>query len=241
MNLVIDIGNTLTKVGIFERDILIRKEVFESMQQLHDFVQGVQADNILVSSVSAPSNDVLTRAGLREAGRIFFLDKNLPLPIKNSYATPETLGVDRLAAACGARMLCPGAPCLVIDAGTCINYEFITASGEYLGGAISPGVRMRFESMHQGTARLPVATPVADARLTGNTTLLCLQSGVMNGVLEEVRGIIARYVVTYPGLRVVLCGGDAHFFENHLNPSIFVAPDVVLMGLNSILLHNVAL
>ena len=110
-----------------------------------------------------------------------------------------------------------------------------------MGGAISPGVHMRFKAMHQQTARLPQTTATESPTLTGNSTVNCLQSGVMNGVLEEIRGIINRYSTESPGIRVILCGGDAHFFENHLNPSIFVAPDLVLIGLNHILLHNVAL
>jgi len=173
------------------------------------------------------------------AGKKIVLGPNLPIPIFNRYATPGTLGVDRLAAACGAWALFPNQDCLVVDIGTCINYEFISKTGEYHGGAISPGVVMRFESMHRLTAKLPNATPIESAPLIGSDTIQCLQSGVMNGVLEEIKGTIHRYNIEYPGIRVILCGGDAHFFENHLKPSIFVAPELVLMGLNSILLHNV--
>ncbi len=239
MNIVIDNGNTRSKVGIFEKETLIRKEVFSSPKDLQTFLAAGDAANALVSSVSMGISDPSTWR--INAKRIFLLDHKLPLPIRNLYATPQTLGVDRLAAACGAHFIFPDADCLVIDAGTCINYEFINRTGEYLGGAISPGLKMRFESMQQGTAKLPLATIATDPPLTGNSTLLCLQSGVINGAVEEVRGIINRYVSTYPDLRVILCGGDANVFENHLNPSIFVAPDLVLMGLNSILLHNVAL
>ncbi|HWA36135.1 MAG TPA: type III pantothenate kinase [Cyclobacteriaceae bacterium] len=239
MNIVIDNGNTRSKVGIFEKDVLIRKEIFGSMKELRAFLKGTKARNALVSSVAISDSDLSSWE--LNAERIFFLDHRLPLPIRNLYATPKTLGVDRLAAACGAHVLFPNTDVLVIDAGTCINYEFINRNGEYLGGAISPGLTMRFESMQQGTAKLPLGVIALDPPLTGNSTLQCLQSGVMNGAIEEVRGIVARYVSTYPGLRVILCGGDANVFENHLNPSIFVAPELVLKGLNSILLHNVAL
>ena len=95
--------------------------------------------------------------------------------------------------------------------------------------------------MHRYTAKLPLAPATEAPLLIGDATISCLQSGVMNGMCEEINGIIQRYDIQYPGIRVILCGGDAHFFENHLNPTIFVAPDLVLMGLNSILLHNVAL
>lgn len=236
MNIVIDNGNSLTKVGIFERGTLTGKKVFAHLNDLHEFLRNTKAEFALVSSVRSSREEISNWPIV--AKQVFFLDRSLPLPIKNLYATPHTLGVDRLAAACGAHTLYPNTDCLVIDAGTCINYEFVNKKGEYLGGAISPGIRMRFDAMHQGTARLPIAEPVAETPLIGDSTLLCLQSGVMNGAVEEVRGIISRYVSTYPGVRVILCGGDAPLFENHLNTSIFVAPEVVLMGLNSILLHN---
>jgi type III pantothenate kinase len=239
MNIVVDIGNTRSKVGIFENNILIRKETFGSMNELCAFLSEAEPVNVLVSSVATVAPEL--SSSLSKAKRILSLDHHLPIPIRNLYATPETLGVDRLAAACGAHFLFPNTDCLIIDAGTCINYEFINKQSEYLGGAISPGLTMRFESMRHGTAKLPLATLISNPPLIGNTTLACLQSGAINGAIEEVHGIIARYVSTYPALRVILCGGDANVFENHLNPSIFVAPELVLMGLNSILLHNVAL
>jgi len=239
MNIVIDAGNTLTKIGIFENDTLKRKQVFNRDEGLDKFLQETPTENILVSSVTPGAPQLL--AWSTASGKRLILGAKLPLPIVNDYGTPETLGVDRLAAACGAQFLFPRRDCLVIDAGTCINYEFINKEGHYLGGAISPGVQMRFEAMHHHTARLPLAPVVKSPQLVGRSTIECLQSGVMNGVLEEMKGTISRYSAQYPGVRVILCGGDAHFFENDINPSIFVAPDLVLIGLNSILLHNVAL
>ncbi len=236
MNMVVDVGNTFTKVGIFEKESLKEKREFASDPELRLYLQGTLVDNLLVSSVRGREEEIITWTGAR---RSIILLPATPLPIRNQYATPGTLGADRLAAACGAWLLYPGQDSLVIDAGTCINYEFITRHGEYLGGAISPGVKMRFESMHHFTENLPVAIPVSEPALTGTDTIQCLQSGVMNGVEEEIKGVIQRYRIRNPDLRVILCGGDAHFFENHLKPSIFVAPELVLVGLNSILLHNV--
>lgn len=237
MNIVVDIGNTSIKAGSFEKASMNKKETFSSVPELQSFLANQSIENLIVSSVKIDGNDLLP--GITVTGKKLFLSTALPLPIVNKYATPSTLGVDRIAAACGALQLFPGENCLIIDAGTCINYEFINNKGEYLGGAISPGVRMRFDAMHHFTAKLPVAEALPDVPLTGDSTIACLQSGVMNGVLEEIKGFMDRYQTGYPGVRVILCGGDAHFFENHLNPSIFVAPDLVLMGLNSILLYNV--
>ena len=237
MNIAIDSGNTNIKVGLFEGEHLTKKFIFSTIDQLSAFLEGKSAENMIVSSVSEGLESII--AFSRVSGKKINLTSKLFPPIRNLYATPETLGVDRIAAACGAWQLYPDQASLVIDIGTCINYEFVNQQGEYLGGAISPGVRMRFASMHQFTAKLPIVEPHAAPRLTGESTVGSLQSGVMNGILEEIKGMINRYQEEHPLLKVILCGGDAHFFEKHLNTSIFVAPELVLMGLNSILLNNV--
>lgn len=237
MNMAVDAGNTFTKVGIFERESLKKKEVFDTSHELQSFLQRTPVDHLIIGSVTLQNVEVASWSAA--SGLKLILQHSLPLPIKNRYATPETLGVDRIAAACGAWLLFPRQNSLVVDVGSCINYEFVNRHGEYEGGAISPGVKMRFQSMHHFTAKLPMAPATETASLTGDSTTRCLQSGVMNGVLHEITGALARYENNHPDIRVILTGGDAHFFENHLKPSIFVAPDLVLMGLNSILLHNV--
>ena len=237
MNMVVDAGNTFSKVGLFNNKSLEKKEVFNSPDALRNFMLLKPVDHLIISSVTLPEEEIASWSLAN--GLKVVLDHTLSLPIQNRYSTPSTLGVDRLAAACGAWLLFPNQECLVIDMGTCINYEYINKAGEYLGGAISPGMMMRFEAMHHFTARLPLASPLEAAPLTGASTVSGLQSGVMNGILEEIKGTIFRYKKKDPGLQAILCGGDAHFFEKHLKPSIFVAPDLVLMGLNSILLHNV--
>lgn len=237
MNIVVDAGNTLTKVGIFEKDSIRQKEVFDSLEGLKIFLQHFSGEHLIVSSVSGNQEQISSWSHVNE--KKIMLTPTLPVPLENRYATPNTLGLDRLAAACGAWLIFPGKHALVIDAGTCINYEFVHQQGVYEGGAISPGIRMRFDAMHHFTNQLPAVAPDKNTPLTGSDTTTCLQSGVMNGALEEIRGVTARYMDIYPDIRVILTGGDAHFFENHLKPSIFVAPDLVLMGLNSILLHNV--
>jgi len=237
MNIVVDAGNTFTKVGIFEKDSLKKKMEFRSMGELLVFLQNTAADHLIIGSVTGKEGEIASQSLARQT---IILRHSTPLPIQNRYASPAALGVDRIAAACGAWLLYPHQDSLVIDIGTCINYEFVNRRGEYMGGAISPGVKMRFDAMHHFTEKLPLAQAVPEAPLTGDDTISCLQGGVMNGMIEEIKGIIRRYRIQNPGLRVILCGGDAHFFENHLKPTIFVAPELVLLGLNSILLHNVA-
>jgi type III pantothenate kinase len=117
----------------------------------------------------------------------------------------------------------------------------VESGGIYLGGGISPGLAMRFKAMHTFTARLPLVTPVDTPELIGTTTTACMQSGAIWGMIEEIDGVVARYREKYPDLQVILCGGDAPFFENKLKASIFASPEIVLIGLNSILSHNVNL
>lgn len=236
MNLVIDKGNSRTKAALFDEAKLHEKFLFTSTEALKGFLSGTPVEHVLVSSVSEPADKVLE--WVNASGKKFALTAQLPLPIHNKYATPSTLGVDRIGAACGALEQFPGRHCLVIDAGTCINYEFLDDFANYLGGAISPGIRIRFEAMHKFTARLPLLNPVNEAPLIGDSTESCMQSGVLNGVVAEMEGIINQYADRFPNLGVILCGGDAGFFENKLKRSIFVAPDLVLIGLNRILRHN---
>ena len=237
MNIVVDYGNTAAKVGIFEDELLREKRHFPDALQLRSYLENNPVENIMVSSVSYPAQEVLSWA--IATGKKFSLSYELPLPIKILYATPQTLGVDRIAAVCGAIGIFPNHPCLVIDAGTCINYEFIDDKENYHGGGISPGIAMRFEAMHTFTSRLPLVNPTQDAPLIGDSTETCMQSGVINGMRAEMEGIIQQYLDNYPGTRVILCGGDASFFENHVKHSIFVEPDLVLQGLNGILKYNV--
>lgn len=239
MNLVIDYGNSAAKAGVFEGHHMKEKFVFTSPEDARAFIQASPAEHVIVSSVSRDAEEVSSWA--IQARKKFILRHTLPLPITNRYATPATLGVDRLAGACGARQMFPDRNCLVIDAGTCITYDFLDAAGSYLGGGISPGLHMRFQAVHTFTKKLPLVAAVDNINLIGNSTEQCIQSGVIHGVLEELQGIMRQYREKFEDLKVILCGGDTHFFENQLKASIFAVPELVLSGLNSILIYNVNL
>jgi type III pantothenate kinase len=237
LNLVIDIGNTRIKAASFNGAALLEKYSFKDINGLKDHLAGKTFDNALVSSVSTDTSIILPLIPVE--GKKIQLSASLGFPIQIAYDTPNTLGVDRIAAACGAYQLFPGEDCLVIDMGTCITYDFLSSNGVYEGGAIAPGVKMRFAAMHHFTARLPLVEPAVNPPLTGKSTISSMQSGVINGVLEEINGFISRYQSQYAKMKAVACGGDLTFFENNLKPSIFVAPDLVLIGLNRILLHHI--
>jgi len=237
MNLVIDYGNSSAKVGIFEDHTLHEKFVFADAEELKKFLGSSKAENFIISSVSQDPAEVSSWAVNPE--RKFVLHHTLPLPITNKYGTPSTLGVDRIAGVCGAQQMFPGKNCLVVDAGTCITYDLLDSSGSFLGGGISPGLSMRFQAVHTFTKKLPLVAPTDRIGLIGKTTEECIQSGVINGLIEELNGIIYQYQHKFPDLRVIFCGGDVHFFENKLKASIFAVPELVLSGLNSILIYNV--
>jgi type III pantothenate kinase len=237
MNVVVDYGNSSAKVGVFDHKRMTQKRTFEQPDDLKLFLENFSGDSFIISTVTMEASLVASWA--TQVKRRFILNPDQPLPITNSYGTPKTLGVDRIAGVCGAQQLFPNTNCLVIDAGTCITYDFLDADGSFLGGGISPGMRMRFNAVHTFTARLPLIAPVDQPPLIGNSTETCIQSGVVHGCVAELEGIINRYQQKFEGLKVILSGGDARFFENKLKGFIFAVPELVLSGLNSILIHNV--
>lgn len=238
MNLAVDYGNSSAKVAIFNQHELLEKYTFTQPADLKNFLADSPAENFIISSVTIDAEAVSQDS---RAKNKFVLSHKLPLPIKILYATPQTLGIDRIAGSCGAVKLFPDRNTLVIDAGTCITYDFTDSNRQYYGGSISPGLKMRFQAVHTFTARLPLVNPAESPELIGNSTETSIQSGIVNGTVAEIDGIIGRYTQKYPDLQVILCGGDGPFFENQLKASIFASPDLVLIGLNSVLIHNVRL
>lgn len=234
--LIIDFGNSLQKLALYEGKEMIAKQIFNGLtgDQLKAWlVANGPFDGIILSTVAKDSPDI--EKTLSETAPLVILDDKTRLPIKNLYETPATLGKDRLAAAVGAHALFPGKNVLSIDAGTCITYDFLAKGGEYLGGGISPGMRMRFRAMNAFTGRLPLVEPDDFTGLIGKTTTESLLSGVINGVCEEIKGIIARYNEQYEDLTAVITGGDHEYLHNKLKINIFAVPDLVLLGLNEIL------
>ena len=232
MNIALDIGNSSIKLGLFEGHELRLTKRFEVISDLESFLEE-NPGRLIVSSVK-DSEQIEPLKGFDP----LVLDHKTPLPVVNKYTTPETLGMDRLAAAVGASVLHPGRNSLVIDAGTAINYELVTSDGDYLGGAISPGVAMRFKALNNYTANLPLLTDSESTELVGDSTKASIESGVLNGVVSEVDGMIKYYSESFSQLSILMCGGDADFFETRLKASIFVDPNLVLKGLNGILIYN---
>lgn len=245
MNTTIDLGNTFAKIGWFDNETLIEARYKIPLDELSDLLTQQLPEQAILSSTShdtQPYADLLQKLGVR----VVQLSPALPLPIGKEYDTPQTLGADRLAAAVGAKVLFPDNNCLVIDMGTCVTYDWVSAEAVFQGGIISPGLRMRFQAMHTFTKRLPLIDVAAQGfssfpALVGKSTQSSMQSGAFNGLLAEIEGFIERYKRERGECQVLLCGGDAPLFENSLKNRIFAAPNLVLVGLNRILQYNVNL
>jgi type III pantothenate kinase len=239
MKLVLDIGNTLVKAGIFEgKDLLeitnsheFSISFIDSMAEKYSTISGA-----ILSSVKEIGSDVSDH--LKRKYRFLEFTENTPIPITNLYKTPATLGKDRLAGVIAASTLYPKKNVLVIDAGTCITYDLITSEKKYSGGGISPGLSMRFTALHTFTGKLPLVTLADCNDLIGNDTDKSILSGVINGTVAEIEGIIERYVTYYDSLTVLICGGDGHFLADRIKSSIFAVPELLLIGLNEILDYN---
>ncbi len=240
MNLVIDIGNTLVKYAVFENRTLVYDQSSESglflskIKELFELYPRIR--KAIISSVG-PLNRK-ERDIVAMFCKVHVLSSASKVPFKNSYATPQTLGVDRLALATAAFYQNPRGNTLVIDSGTCITYDMVNNFGEYVGGAISPGVQMRYNAMHNQTAGLPQLKPDDFMDFIGNSTASCMHSGVINGVAKEVDGVIEQYRSRFQDLTVILTGGDSHFFAKRLKNTIFANSKFLLEGLNCLLEYN---
>lgn len=236
MNCCIDLGNTRMKVAFFDQHELLGNYQVENPEVLQQHLDHYQPHKVGICSVSKQEEHLLSQ--LQITVPVVVLNHHLSLPFESLYKTPVTLGVDRIAAVAGAQQLYPGQHLLVIDAGTCITYDFIDADRRYHGGIISPGFGMRLRAMHQFTASLPSLTLQKEAPLVGQSTAEAMHSGVINGTRGEIESIIRRYEDKFGALQVITCGGDSNYFESSIKRHIFAVPYLVLIGLNTILLHN---
>lgn len=240
MNLVIDIGNTYVKLAVFKQDTIVESKIVSNhfagtiLELLRQFCSIKQC---IISSVRSDSSDIINT--LKNVGIPFLiLNPSLHLPFSIQYHTPETLGNDRIAAVAGAFALYPDSDIFIIDAGTAITFELITKDEGYLGGTISPGLEMRYKALHTFTDRLPMQSKKEHYNFIGQSTTEALVSGVQNGLVFEIEGYLTKISKNYPQIIVLLTGGDAQFFDNKLKRTIFVIPNLTLIGLNFILNYN---
>ena len=242
MNLVVDIGNTLIKVAVVERDEVVSMQQVDNVEDV-DFAALVERfpamHRAIVASTAVPTADVAKL--LRDKGfEVLEMTPLTPVPIGNAYMSPNTLGVDRLAAAVAAVEVMGCQDCLVVDFGTAITIDLVEG-GIYRGGNISPGVRTRFRALHDYTGRLPECSPTDEEREYGSTTSQAIEQGVMQGITYEVDGYISHFLARNVKISLIFTGGDAKYFVKRIKNAIFANCELVICGLNRILEYNASI
>ena len=244
-NLVIDIGNTLTKIAVFNGDELIEVQQYlrPGKDDVHRLLYKYTIDKVICSSVR--NQEEAWQQALQRKIQIIQFNGNTVTGINNHYKTPATLGPDRLAAVVGANELYPGIANMIIGGGTTITYDYVDAGANYFGGSISPGLNMRYKALNYYTAGLPlIQADEGFVKAYGDDTVSAITSGVQNGIRYELMGFIKEYKKTQNAFNIILSGGDSIFFDRLLKNSIFAPcvknePYLVLKGLNAaIKKHN---
>lgn len=240
MVLTIDVGNTNVKVAVFKQFNLLDKFVFQKNNFQNNFQivfkKYPNHKKAVLSSVSLlDEKDIIW---LKNQIEIIEINSNLVFPFTNNYTTPNTLGIDRMVLAAGAVIEYPNQNILIIDAGTCVTYDFITNKKEYLGGAISPGLNMRYKALNDYTAKLPLLENNTPDNFIGNSTSQSIHSGVVNGLCYEIKGFISEFSVKNEQFIIILTGGDAIFLANRLKSTIFADENFLLKSLHQLYTYS---
>ncbi len=236
MNLAIDIGNSSIKCALIDNGEVREVKRLVNLQDLSSIIKEFDAASIAICSVHYSQDQIIE--ALPKLKEAFYLTSDSKTPIGLSYDTPHTLGMDRLAAAIGAWDIFPENPVMIIDIGSCITYDLVV-DAQYLGGLIAPGIDLRYKSMHDYTANLPLLKDRDAPNFIGRSTDQSMRSGVINGIVGEIDHHISQLLLKYPDLKVIMTGGDAQLFESKINSDIFVALEIVQLGLNRVLKENV--
>ena len=240
MLLAIDVGNTRIKSAVFEQDNMMEQFIFSN----EDFLEKIE---IIFKKYSKVAIIVVASVGNLEKedfsafenrAKIVFITRELNFPFTNQYDTPNTLGIDRMVLASGAAIQFPKKNRLIIDAGTCITYDFVDENDNYLGGAISPGIRLRYESLHNYTAKLPLLKRELPKNTIGKSTEQSIHSGVINSVVFEIDGHIDSFISKNDNFIIIFTGGDADFLANKLKNTIFANSNFLLESVNQIYQYN---
>jgi len=234
MVLTVDVGNTRIKGAVFEGNTALESFVFTSHEVpvvvKNILVKYTKITHLVVASVGKVEKEAFLV--FQEEVKLHFVSHQDVFPFINKYETPLTLGIDRMVLAAGATLQYPNQNRLVIDAGTCITYDFIDVDNNYLGGAISPGLRLRYEVLHNFTSKLPLLSLESPLGLIGKTTSQSIHSGVVNGLVNEIDGFIDEYRQLYSNFIIILTGGDTEFLAKRLKNTIFANSNFLLESLN---------
>ncbi len=240
MNLIVDIGNSRIKVVVMAGDNIIDERVSQDVNRLwlNDIVDGYkEIDRAIISSTSNAGGVVAEWLRDRVDYLLLFEPATTPVPIGNSYATPQTLGADRLAAAVGGVALFSDGDLMIVDFGTAITIDYVV-DGAFVGGNISPGMTTRFRALADYTAKLPLCSPTDEVLTYGRTTHEAIEQGVMQGITNEIEGYIEGFLHKKSKKYIIFTGGDAKYFVKRIKNTIFADCEPVIYGLNTILNYN---
>ncbi len=238
VNIAVDYGNSSTKVGVFKNSELLITTILEKADrfQIEKFINKYSPDGIILSSVIGNDEfDWIDKC----AKKTIKLNHHTALPFINQYKSPKTIGKDRVGAVAGAQSLFENENILVIDAGTAITFDFLSSDHHYLGGNIAPGLEMRFKALNKFTHQLPLVDKGEFGEFPGQNTREAISAGVINGMIFEIEGYIRICTEKWGDIQTIITGGDSDFFVKKLKKPIFVNQNLVLLGLNRILEHNV--
>ena len=242
MNLIVDIGNTATKIAVMDSNnqVVARRRVEHLSSEMTAALldEYPYIDKAIVASTGV-GDECVCEVLRRKVAYFLEFAPTTDIPLKNGYKTPETLGADRLAAAVGAQVLYGERNMLIVDFGTAITYDLVT-DGVFRGGNISLGMGARFKALHDYTSSLPLCEPTDEKIEFGQTTREAVEQGVMSGIEYETEGYIAEFCKKYDDLCIIFTGGDAKNFVNRIKNTIFANCDLTLCGLNRILEYNAA-
>jgi type III pantothenate kinase len=241
MIIVIDIGNTSIKIAVMDHWNVYKAKRTDvgsftaDLQRLQEVYPEIT--EVALCNVGKFPKELLQYLKIKFE-TVFEVSQNIQLPFNNHYQS-LTLGNDRIALVAGALYLSNKTkPILVIDAGTCVTYDFINEDKNYYGGAISPGLKLRYESLHNFTANLPLLTPERVKEIIGNSTETSIHSGVINGLSLEIKGVIKRYRKSHNDLEVFITGGDSELLVKQLKNRFFATPFLMLHGIYYLFLFN---
>ena len=240
MVLVIDVGNSFVKTAVYNDNsqinfqILDATTIFGELEKL--LQQFAKINTVVIASVG--TLDFEDFKAKHPQILFFMISIQSKFPFQNLYATPATLGIDRMVLAAGAVFQFPKKNRLIIDAGTCVTYDFVDENNNYLGGAISPGIRLRYEALHQHTSKLPLLNREIPESSIGNSTNKAIHSGVVNGIGFEIEGFVSDFKLNFKNFIIILTGGDADFLAKQLKKPIFANSNFLVESLNQLFQYN---
>ena len=236
--ITIDLGNSFSKIGTFINNKLVNLKRISwtdlmTDEKIYSFLKNLHG--IYSSVLSKEQNLEFSR----RFPQLIEFSNEIKIPIDLNYDTPLTLGKDRICNAIRAWTLNKNQNSLIIDIGTCIKYDLISKSSSYEGGAISPGIKLRYKSLNDYTANLPLIDEKGEIDLIGKSTKTSIHSGVINGIKGELTHLIAQYESNFDSLTIFMTGGDEKYFDMGTKNNIFVNENLTLEGLYEIYLFNV--